>query len=220
MPTASVPPSQRRTARVRRLLWRRRHALLAAAVTLGAWVVVHEVRPPPPPTADVLVLARAVSAGTELGPADVRTVAVPDAVAAPGMLRSTSEAVGERVAVALPVGFPLAAEVLVGPGLAAGAPAGDVVVPVRLADAAVARTLRPGDRVDLLSAAADAAASAGGAEVVAAGALVVARDEPGGGGGLLGPEETAALLYVAVPRASAPGLVGASAWAPLRVVLP
>ena len=202
MPTASVPPSQRRTARVRRLLWRRRHALLAAAVTLGAWVVVHEVRPPPPPTADV------------------RTVAVPDPVAAPGMLRSTSEAVGERVAVALPVGFPLAAEVLVGPGLAAGAPAGDVVVPVRLADAAVARALRPGDRVDLLSAAADAAASAGGAEVVAAGALVVARDEPGGGGGLLGPEETAALLYVAVPRASAPGLVGASAWAPLRVVLP
>ncbi|HLV04987.1 MAG TPA: SAF domain-containing protein [Actinomycetaceae bacterium] len=220
MAARPVPPSRRRTARVRRALWRRRHALLAAAVVLATWVVVHELRPPPPPTTAVVVLARAVPAGTELAAADLRAVVLPDRAASPGMLRAPHEAVGERLAVGLPAGFPLAAEVLVGPGLAAGVPDGEVVVPVRLADAAVARALGPGDRVDLLSAAADAAASAGGAEVVAAGALVVARDAGGGGSGLLGTEETAVLVYVAVPRTTAPALVGASAWAPLRVVLP
>lgn len=219
MSSARVPPSQRRPVRVRRVLWRWRHALLAGALLCGGWSVVAELRPTPPPTVEVLVLARDVPAGGELTAADVTTAALPTALVAPGMLRAPPDAVGERLAVGLPAGFPLAAEALVGPGLADGVPPGEVVVPVRLADPAVARTLRPGDRVDLLAATADAAASEGGAHVVAAAALVVARDE-GGGGGLLGGEEPAPLLFVGVPRAVAPAVVGASAWAPLRVVLP
>lgn len=193
--------------------------LLAAAILGGCWTVVHELRPPAPVTVEVLVLARDVTAGSTLGSADVRTAAVPAYLVADRMLDRADDAVGERVAVGLPAGFPLAAEVLVGPGLATGAPPGAVVVPVRLADPAAARTLRPGDRVDLLAATADAAASAGGAEVVATGALVMALDE-GHGAGLLGAEEPSSLVFVAVPRAAAPSVVGASAWAPLRVVLP
>ncbi len=216
--TAPRPPSQRHVVRLRRLLWRWRHVLLLAAALAAGWAVVGELRPPTPPTLDVLVTARDVPAGTELAPADVRVVALPRELVAPGTLRSADAAVGERLAVGLPGGFPLAEEVLVGPGLAAGAPAGEVVVPVRLADPAVVRSLRPGDRVDLLSAGADAAGVEGGAHVVAGGALVVAREE-GGGGGLLGGEEPAALVFVSVPRGTAPAVVGAGAWAPLRVVL-
>ncbi|WP_324650598.1 Flp pilus assembly protein CpaB [Georgenia sp. H159] len=219
MSAPSVPPSRRWPARSRRLLWRWRHALLLAAVLAGCWTVVHELRPPAPATVDVLVLARDVPAGSTLGAADVRTAPVPTHLVAARMLHDPDDAVGERVAVGLPAGFPLAAEVLVGPGLATGVPAGEVVVPVRLADAAAARTLRPGDRVDLLAATADAAATAGGAEVVAAGALVMALDE-GDDAGLLGGQEPSSLVFVAVPRSAAPSVVGASAWAPLRVVLP
>ncbi|WP_413451316.1 RcpC/CpaB family pilus assembly protein [Georgenia phoenicis] len=219
MPAAPLPPSRRRRVRLRRTLWRWRHALLAAGVVCAVGTVVHELRPPPPATVAVVVTARDVAAGTRLAEGDVVTARLPRELVAARMLRAPTEAVGERVAVGLPEGFPLAAQVLVGPGLAAGTPAGDVVVPVRLADPAVAGTLRPGDRVDLLAATADAAASEGSARVVAAGALVMALEE-GGGGGLLGGEEPASLVFVAVPRAAAPDVVGASAWAPLRVVLP
>lgn len=216
--TAPRPPSRRRTVRLRRLLWRWRHVVLLAAVLTAGWAAVGELRPPDPPTLDVLVTARDVPAGTQLAAADVRVVALPRELVAARTLRSAGEAVGERLAVGLPGGFPLAEEVLVGPGLAAGVPAGEVVVPVRLADPAAVRALRPGDRVDLLATSADAAAAEGGAQVVAAGALVVAREE-GGGGGLLGGEEPAALVFVSVPRGTAPAVVGAGAWAPLRVVL-
>ncbi|QDB78270.1 hypothetical protein FE251_01930 [Georgenia wutianyii] len=216
---APVPPSRRRTARLRRLLWRWRHALLVAALATGAWTVVGELRPAPPPTLEVLVLTRDVAAGTALSEGDVRTAALPRDLVSPGMLRAPPQVAGERMAVALPAGFPLAAQVLVGPGLADGVAAGEVVVPVRVADAAAARTLRPGDRVDLLAATADATSSEGAARVVAAGALVLARDD-GAAGGLLGGQEDSPLLFVALPRAAAPAVVGASAWAPLRVVLP
>lgn len=219
MPSPPVPPSRRRRLRLRRLLWRWRHALLAVAVVSAVGVVVQELRPPAPATVAVVVLTRDVPAGAALAETDVHSVRLPRELVAARMLRAPAEVVGQRLAVGLPAGFPLAEEVLVGPGLATGTAPGEVVVPVRLADAAVAGTLRPGDRVDLLAATADAAASAGGAEVVAAGALVVAL-EPGSGGGLLGGEEPASLVFVAVPRAAAPDVVGASAWAPLRVVLP
>ncbi len=180
--------------------------------------MVHELRPPAPATVEVLVLARDVPAGAELGPGDLRTEALPRGLAAPRMLRSPPDVVGERLAVGLPAGFPLAPEVLVGTGLAAGAAPGEVVVPVRLADPAVVDALRPGDRVDLLATSADAAATTGGAHVVAAGALVLARDD-GAGGGLLGTGEPTSLVFVAVPRGVVPDVVGASAWSPLRVVL-
>lgn len=219
MRSTPVPPSRRRQARLRRLLWRWRHALLAVSVVGAVGVVVQEVRPPAPATVAVVVLARDVPAGAPLEATDVLSVELPRELVAARMLRAPTEAVGERLAVGLPAGFPLAAEVLVGPGLATGTAPGQVVVPVRLADPAVARTLRPGDRVDLLAATADSAASEGGAQVVAAGALVVALEEDGGGG-LLGGQEPASLVFVAVPRGAAPGVVGASAWAPLRVVLP
>ncbi|WP_222946906.1 RcpC/CpaB family pilus assembly protein [Streptomyces sp. TRM49041] len=97
-----------------------------------------------------------------------------------------------------------------------------VSAPVRIADGATVRLLRPGDRVDVIAApvtAADTSGDDGGPEarVVAAGVRVtdVPRMEPvpveGGAGG--------ALVVLAVPRATATGLAAAGAVSRLVVTL-
>ncbi|MGQ4383018.1 hypothetical protein [Streptomyces sp. SAS_270] len=82
-----------------------------------------------------------------------------------------------------------------------------VTAPVRIADAATVRLLRPGDRVDVV-----AADSGGAARVVASGARVT--DVPD-----IGATETGALLVLSVPRAAAARLAGASATSRLAVTL-
>ncbi|MEV7504495.1 hypothetical protein [Streptomyces sp. NPDC093018] len=91
-------------------------------------------------------------------------------------------------------------------------PEGLVAAPVRIADAATVRLLRPGDRVDVV--AAQDPAAGGGARVLARGVRVTRVPEP-----LDGAAETGALVVLAVPRALAAGLVGASATARLAVTL-
>ncbi|OAH14055.1 hypothetical protein STSP_25030 [Streptomyces jeddahensis] len=89
-----------------------------------------------------------------------------------------------------------------------------VAAPVRIADAATVRLLRPGDRVDVV--AADGAATGGGvARVVARGARVTkvpeaARDSAA---------ESGALIVLSVPRATAARLAGAGATSRLAVTL-
>lgn len=88
--------------------------------------------------------------------------------------------------------------------------AGKVTAPVRIADAATVRLLRPGDRVDVI--AAEETASGGRARVVAHGARVTEVPEPAGGDG-------GALVVLSVPRGTAAELAGASATARLAVTL-
>ncbi|MFD3758479.1 hypothetical protein [Streptomyces sp. NPDC058622] len=88
-----------------------------------------------------------------------------------------------------------------------------VSAPVRIADAATVRLLRPGDRVDVV-----AAERAGPPRVVAAGARVaeVPRPEQGVGDGV---GDGGALVVLAVPRDTARVLVGAGTTARLAVTL-
>ncbi|GAA2225491.1 hypothetical protein [Streptomyces nogalater] len=86
-----------------------------------------------------------------------------------------------------------------------------VTAPVRIADAATVRLLRPGDRVDVIAAQDPPAA---GARVLARGVRVTKVPEP-----LDGAAESGALVVLSVPRATAPRLVGASATARLAVTL-
>ncbi len=102
-------------------------------------------------------------------------------------------------------GEPVTDARVVGPGLWSLVPAGQVAVPVRLADLAVADLLRPGDRVDVL-----ASVDGRATEVVAAGALVLAVPAAGGGTGL---------LVLAVSADTAPGLATATTAATLTVTL-
>ncbi|MEU6194654.1 hypothetical protein [Streptomyces sp. NPDC047061] len=87
-----------------------------------------------------------------------------------------------------------------------------VTAPVRIADAATVRLLRPGDRVDVI-AAGDTAAG-GEARVVARGVRVTRLPEPADAAA-----ESGALIVLAVPRDTAARLVGASATARLAVTV-
>ncbi|MEU5594544.1 hypothetical protein [Streptomyces sp. NPDC020298] len=88
-----------------------------------------------------------------------------------------------------------------------------VTAPVRIADAATVRLLRPGDRVDVI--AAEDPAAGGDARVVARGARVT-KVPPALDGTV---ESGGALVVLAVPRPTAARLVGASATARLAVTL-
>ncbi|MBT2676988.1 hypothetical protein J7E95_40655 [Streptomyces sp. ISL-14] len=87
-----------------------------------------------------------------------------------------------------------------------------VAAPVRIADGATVRLLRPGDRVDVI--AAEDTATGGDAQVVARGARVTEVPEP-----LDAAAESGALVVLSVPRATAARLAGASATARLAVTL-
>ncbi|MFE7766868.1 hypothetical protein [Streptomyces sp. NPDC057438] len=88
---------------------------------------------------------------------------------------------------------------------------GTVTAPVRIADGATVRLLRPGDRVDVI-AAEESATGAGAARIVARGARVSkvpAADAA----------ESGALVVLTVPRRTAARLAGAGATSRLAVTL-
>ncbi|MGC0211460.1 hypothetical protein [Streptomyces levis] len=87
-----------------------------------------------------------------------------------------------------------------------------VTAPVRIADAATVRLLRPGDRIDVI--AAEETATGGDARVVARGARVTEVPEP-----VTDASDGGALIVLSVPRATAARLAGASATARLAVTL-
>ncbi|KUM83253.1 CpaB family protein [Streptomyces pseudovenezuelae] len=87
-----------------------------------------------------------------------------------------------------------------------------VSAPVRIADSATVRLLRPGDRVDVI--AAEESAPGGNARVVARGARVTKVPDPPAGA-----TEDGALVVLSVPRSTAARLAGASATARLAVTL-
>ncbi|MFE6619477.1 hypothetical protein [Streptomyces sp. NPDC057740] len=90
-----------------------------------------------------------------------------------------------------------------------------VSAPVRIADGATVRLLRPGDRVDVIAAEESApGGGGGGAEVVARGARVSKVPEP-----LDVTAGSGALVVLSVPRSTAARLAGASATARLAVTL-
>ncbi|MFI6339165.1 hypothetical protein [Streptomyces sp. NPDC050535] len=82
-----------------------------------------------------------------------------------------------------------------------------VTAPVRIADAATVRLLRPGDRVDVI-----AADSGGDAQVVASGVRVTEVPR-------VDADETGALVVLSVPRNTAARLAGASTTSRLAVTL-
>nr|WP_308309702.1 hypothetical protein [Streptomyces sp. CHD11] len=90
-----------------------------------------------------------------------------------------------------------------------------VDAPVRIADAATVRLLRPGDLVDVI--AAGETLSGGEARVVARGARVTGVPEAADGAD--GADDGGALVVLSVPRSTAAGLAGASTTARLAVTV-
>ncbi|MET9377850.1 hypothetical protein ABZX98_27600 [Streptomyces sp. NPDC002992] len=89
-----------------------------------------------------------------------------------------------------------------------------VSAPVRIADAATVRLLRPGDRVDVIAAPNSPMGGAGAARVVATGARVAEVPRTGET-----RSDGGALIVLSVPRSTATALAGAGVTSQLAVTL-
>jgi Flp pilus assembly protein CpaB len=190
-----------------------------AAVLLAAAALFLAVRPVPAPATarapaavPVAVAARDLPAGVALSGSDVAVAGWPAGVVPDGVVADSRPLVGRVLAGAVRAGEPLTDARLVGPGLTALLPAGQVAAPVRLADLAVAALVRTGDRVDVLA----ALPEAGQAELVAGDALVLAA--PPTASDEVDP--AAGLLVLAVDTGTAARLAAVSTTATLTVSLP
>lgn len=156
--------------------WHRR--LLAAGLAATAVAVGLQVlQPDPPPSVDLLAAARDIEAGTTLQPGDVVVISLPVAVAPSGALPATTDVSGRAVAGPIRAGETITDVRLIGPALVAGLGDGLVAVPVRVADAATARLVRTGDRVDILGTPASLETAGQQSRVIASDVVVVAVPE-------------------------------------------
>jgi pilus assembly protein CpaB len=197
------------------------HALrrvLAALFAAGALLLALRSPPPAavagPVTVAVAVAAADLPPGTLLDIDDLTVADLPVAAAPTGTVADPDQLVGRRLAGGVRAGEPITDLRLVGPGLTAGLPEGQVAAPVRLADLAVTGLLRTGDRVDVLATEPEAQS----AEMVAARALVLAA--PGAPPNPASTADDAGLLVLAVDAATAARLAAVATTATLTVSLP
>lgn len=184
--------------------------LLAGAALVLALRTPPQLGPPGPPTVPVVVAAADLSPGVVLARGDLAVVRLPVDAAPAGRSADPQGLLGRVLADGVRAREPLTDARLVGAGLAARLPPGQVAAPVRLADLAVARLVSAGDRVDVLATAPDAAR----AELVTSGALVLAAPARSGS-----PGDEAGVLLVAVDSATAARLAAASTTSTVTVSL-
>ncbi|RFU43071.1 hypothetical protein DZF91_03180 [Actinomadura logoneensis] len=127
----------------------RRRLLAALFAASGAGLAIFAVQPPSPDTVRIAVAARDLAAGATLRASDVRIIPLPPAARPDGALRNPP--VGRVLSGAVRRGEILTDARVLGPGLLDGQPPGTVATPIRVADSAAARLLRPGDRIDVLA---------------------------------------------------------------------
>lgn len=191
--------------------WRRSRArrLLAAALCgLAVLAVVGAVRPADPPTRLVAVAARDLPAGSRLTAADVREVSWSAADHVPGAI-SLRAAFGAVLVAPISAGEPFTASRLRSARNWPSVPAGRVIIGVTAQDTAIARALRPGDRVDLIDTG-RATTIASAVTVVSVTGGLVARSA-GPAAALPSPTEPPAVLVAVTPaQAAAVGSAGAA----------
>lgn len=192
-----------------------RRRLLAAVLAAGAVAAVIRVAAPPPtPLRLVPVAARDLPAGAVLDGSDVATASVPVALVPP---RVAPEPAGRVLTGPIDAGEALTETRLVGETLT-DQPPGQVALPVRLGDPAMASLLRVGDRVDLLATDLQGPGAGDASRMVATAVPVLAvpaladRDATGSAGGALtGAQPPGRLIVVAVPAAEVSTVAGSSA---------
>jgi pilus assembly protein CpaB len=155
---------------------------------------------------DVVVAAHDLPGGEPLGSGDLAIARLPPSVVPTGSVTALGATIGRTLAAPMRAGEPLTDVRLVGPRLVDALRLGLVATPIRVADAAVAGLLRPGDRVDVLATPADPAAGET-TGVIAADALVIAVPRPPSDGAT--PLDGALVLLATTPRV-ATALAGAS----------
>lgn len=207
---------------LRLLLWRARPLLVLAGLVLVGGVAVRHLGPAPPPTQVVVVAARDLPAGHVLTGADLTVVRMPPHAVPDGVSVSPDRLTGRAVVVAVTRGLPVVPSVLEGQRFGVPAPPGTVTVPILLADPAVARLLRPGDRLDLVAPADWDVTTAGSGEpvVLASRALVLdVVDEADAGTPLLSAAQGSAPVTVVAVSPAEGHRLAAAGWGSLGAVL-
>lgn len=197
------------TQRVQRfILWHRRGiAALAAAVCIFA--VVSALTPASHGGRDVVVVVRAVAAGSTVTSDDLSVQKIPDEVIPDNALNSVDAAIGKVAVVPLTPATVVTSAYLLG---ANSAPTGTRQVPIRVPDADLVTLLRVGDRVSVV-----APSSEGGSRVIASNTRVAALPQINAGTGL-STGERSALIVLEVPQDAAAAVSMASLQRSLNLV--
>ncbi|MBB4688172.1 SAF domain-containing protein [Amycolatopsis jiangsuensis] len=193
-----------------------RQCLAAALLLAGLLLLLLPPAARGAPATGTVVSARDLPAGSVLRSADVRLVAVPDDVRPAGALTTPEAAVGRLLSGPARAGEPITDVRLLGGSSPATSEPGSVTVPVRLADAAVAELLRPGQHVDVV-----ARGTAGSpAAVLATAATVVTVHRPGGTDSRsFGSSTEGPLVLLALPTQAATKVAASSLEQPVTVTL-
>ncbi len=188
--------------------WHRRKLAVVAAVA-AVLAGMTAVAPDGPPTLSVVRASVQLAGGTAIDREDLEVESIVADSAPRGALTDPADLIGRVLAAPVAEGQVLTELALVTPRTPVAS--GQVVAPLRLADADLAGLLRPGDLVDVL--AADEQAEA--ASVIASGVRVVTRPpavDPADGAVTPG-----ALVLVAVDRETAKRLARAAVSTTLTV---
>lgn len=196
-----------------------RRWLSAGCAAAAVGFALNVVAPDAPPGRPVLAATHDVAAGSALRAADVRVERRPADQVPRSAPRAVPAVLGRVLSAPLGEGEVVSTSRLVGPDLLRGRPGGEVLAPVRLADAEVATLLAPGTRVDVLV----SADKGQRAQTVARAATVLAGPRPDAEGGGLLPGSTdqgpGGLVLLAVSSDTAARLAQAAAQGPLSVLV-
>jgi Flp pilus assembly protein CpaB len=187
------------------MLSRHRRLLAAAFAAASAALALAATRPPG--GVRVWVAARDLPAGTVLGTRDVTTRSLPAAAVPAGLVGA---ATGRRLSAPIRRGEPLTDARLRSGDLLDETDPAAVASPIRLADAAAARLLHPGDRVDVLAARQDPPTPA---RTVASSVRVLAVPKPAA------DADEGALIVLRTDRTQAAALATASVNSRLSVTI-
>jgi pilus assembly protein CpaB len=207
------------------------HRRLVGAALTGFAVLcgLNAVRPSPVATRAVWVAAHDLAGGDALAPADLRAERLPRDDVPHHALAASTPLAGRLLAAPMRAGEPVTDLRLLSPSLLTAADAaGDVAVPVRVADGpATLALVEAGDRVDIIASAdaADGDPGPAGSEgsTVIAGVRILAvptRTESASSGSGDAGDDLAGVLIVAATPAQAADLGAAAGSSRLTVTLP
>ncbi len=210
-------------AGARRMTRRHRRLLAAAAAAASIAALGLALQPPQPPTRAVVVAAGDLPTGITLAPADLEVAAVPGGVLPDTTFTAAHQVVGRVLAAPLAAGEAVGGHRLT-PAPVWSLPPGTMPLPVRFADGSAAGLLTAGQHVDVLAAGRPGldVATTTPAELVAQRALVLSVISPDDDAGTFvasSQTESATLVVLAVPRATALAVAGAQTRADLRFVM-
>ena len=135
--------------RIRALLWRTRHLLVALTFLAALLTVVQAIGGLKPEVTTVVVAGKQLSAGKTLAREDVVVAHVPTELVPDGALTDPSEVVGEVLVSALPRGMPVPRSLLLSADFLALAPPGEVIVSVTIVGDGTEDLAQPGTTVSV-----------------------------------------------------------------------